>query len=219
MHKIALIHASRAAVGLVMSYYSHSAPGLEFTNLLDDGLMRLLGSGRSAQATQRLAEMLSAARDTYGAEAALLTCSAIPPAAMAELRHGAGIAVVKIDEPMCHAAVECGSNIGILVSFPPTGAATRELLSEAAARGGKQIRIVEEQAPEALQTLLDGDETMHEDLLLAAADRLSRQKPDAILLTQVSMARQAPRLTARLGIPVFSSLASSLDALRAVLNP
>jgi Asp/Glu/hydantoin racemase len=218
MDKIALIHASRAAVDLVTRYYTQAAPELEITNLLDDGLLRLLESGDPERARRRLGEMLAAARETYGAEAALLTCSAVSLPMLAELRREAGIAVLKIDESMCEAAVRAGSRIGLLVSFLPSSSTTQSLLAASAERIGTTIEIVEEQAPEALTALLAGDPTTHEELLLAAADRLARKNPDVIVLAQVSMASLAPRLTARLGLPVFSSLALSLETMRSILQ-
>jgi Asp/Glu/hydantoin racemase len=162
--------------------------------------------------------MLSVARAAYGAELALLTCSAVPTSELEELKHAAGIKALKIDEPMCKDAVATGSRIGLITSFPPTSATTRELLLQAASRAGKSIDIVEEQTPEALDALLAGDQEAHDRQLLAAADRLARRKPDNIVLAQVSMALLAPRLTVRLGLPIFSSLASSLDAVRAMLS-
>lgn len=218
MNKIALIHASRAAVDPVTQYYTNASPELEITNLLDDGVMRLLRSGDVGAAKSRLGEMLSVARNTYGAELALLTCSAVPPEILNELKRGAGFPVLKIDEPMCEAAIKAGSRIGLITSFPPTSATTRALLAEAATRAGRSIEILEEQAPEALKALLAGDEATHDGELLAAADRLAKKRPQVIVLAQVSMARLAPPITTRLALPVFSSLASSLDAVHATLN-
>lgn len=218
MNKIVLIHASRAAVDPVTQYYTSASPQLEVTNLLDDGVMRLLRSGDVGAAKDRLGDMLSVARNTYGAELALLTCSAVPPEILNELKCGAGFPVLKIDEPMCEAAIKAGSRIGLITSFPPTSGTTRALLNEAAARAGRSIEIVEEQAPDALKALLAGDEAAHDVELLAAADRLAQKSPQLIVLAQVSMARLAPEITARLGLPVLSSLASSLDAVRAILN-
>jgi len=85
---------------------------------------------------------LSVARNTYEAELALLTCSAVSPEILNELKLGAGFPVLKID--------------GLITSFPPTSATARALLSEASTRAGRSIEIVEEQAPVALKALLAG---------------------------------------------------------------
>jgi Asp/Glu/hydantoin racemase len=218
LNRLAFIHASRAAVDPVTQYYSRHAPELELTNLLDDGVMRMLRSGDMHSAKARLASMIAVARDEYRAGFILLTCSAVPAAILEELRRGAGVPALKIDEPMCEAAVEAGSRIGVVASFPPTSATTRELLLQAAARAGRTVELVEERIPAALDALLQGDHQTHDAELLAAADRLARKRPGAIVLAQVSMAHLAGRIAESCGLPVFSSLASSLDAVRPRLS-
>ena len=217
MKKIVLIHASRAAVDPVTQYYATSAPEWELTNLLDDGVMRMLRSGDMDAASGRLADMLSLARRTYQADVALLTCSAVPIERLEELRRHAGMPILKIDEPMCNDAIAAGSRIGVITSFPPTSATTRGLLAEAASRAGKKIEIVEELVPEALEALLAGDEATHDTKLLQSAERLAAKNPEVVVLAQVSMARLTPQVAVRVTVPVFSSLASSLDAVRAIL--
>ncbi len=218
MRNVALIHASRAAVDPVTQYYSAQAPELELTNLLDDGVMRMLRKGDFDAASTRLSEMLALARQTYQAEVALLTCSAVPVERLEELRRSAGMKVLKIDEPMCEAAVASGARIGVITTFPPTSATTRGLLAGAAGRAGKTIEIVEELVPEALKALLAGDEAAHDAELLQAAERLAGRRPEVVVLAQVSMARLSQQVSARVGVPVLSSLASSLEAIRAILN-
>ncbi|HEV2763953.1 MAG TPA: hypothetical protein VGV38_13305, partial [Pyrinomonadaceae bacterium] len=73
--KVAFVHTSPPAVGPLMKFYSEAAPELEITNLLDDGLLRLLAAGDAATAEARLTDMIRVAARTYGAEAAMVTCS------------------------------------------------------------------------------------------------------------------------------------------------
>ena len=211
---ITLIHASRASVAPLNSYYPKHAPELQITNLLDDGVMRLFASGGMDVAKRRLAEMIAVGRDTYGAELALLSCSAAPRPVMEELRAAAGIPVLKIDEPMARLAVQSGTRIGVIVTFPPTQAITHALLRDAAAEAGNSIEMVDELAPKAVEALLAGDAATHDRLLAEAAGRLATQKVDAIVLAQVSMAHLAPGLKQRTGLPVLSSLETSLVEVR-----
>ncbi len=44
---VAFVHTSPAAVGPLMQFYAEAAPEFEITNLLDDGLLRLLAAGRA----------------------------------------------------------------------------------------------------------------------------------------------------------------------------
>jgi aspartate/glutamate racemase len=215
--KVALIHTSPAALGPVAQFYGEAAPELELTNLLDDGLLRLLAAGERVTALRRLGEMIAAARDTHGAELALITCSSVTMEMAAELRARLGLPILKIDYPMARLAVRTGRRIGVAATFPPTLVPTGSLLLAAAAEAGAEIELVKEVVPEAYQALLAGDHGRHDELLLGAIERLEGQGADAIVLAQVSMARILPRLEGRARVPVFSSLHTSLDAIRAEL--
>ena len=71
--KVAFVHTSPAAVGPLMQFYAEAAPELEITNLLDDGLLRLLAAKEYDTAEARLTDMVRVAADVYRAEAALVT--------------------------------------------------------------------------------------------------------------------------------------------------
>ena len=212
--KITLIHASRASLDPLNGYYPRQMPALEITNLLDDGIMGLFSLGDMDLAKRRLSEMISVARDFYSAELALLACSAVPRQELEELRASASIPVLKIDEPMARAAVQTGKRIGVIVTFPPTQQITHELLREAAAEAGREIEMIDELVPEALHAVLGGDRSTHDRLLTAAATRLSNEGVEAVVLAQVSMAHLVPVLQKQTGLPIFSSLETSLAEVR-----
>ena len=214
---IALIHASRAAVDLVTVYYSQQAPEYELVNLLDDGVMRVLGAEDQSAARRRLGAMLRTAREEYSAALAVLTCSAVTRETLAALREAAGYPILKIDEPIARRAVDACSRIGVLATFPPTLATMRHLLEDAAQECGKNVEILEELAADALKALLSGDVARHDACLLASVERLAARSPDAIVLAQVSMARLAGEAARRAGRPVFSSLETSLAEVRRIL--
>lgn len=213
---IALIHASRAAVEPVMTYYAREAPEFDYVNLLEDGIMHVLDAGDQSRPHRRLLAMIETARDEYGAAGALVTCSALRRETLARLRESAGIPIVKIDEPMAREAVEAGPRIGVVVTFPPTAAVTRRLLEEAAADAGKRIELIEEVSPEALQALLAGDLITHDTMLATAVHRCAGHMVDAIVLAQVSMARLGEELRDEIHTPIFTSLPSSLAEIRRV---
>ena len=75
--KVAFVHTSPAAVGPLMQFYSEAAPELEITNLLDDGLLRLLAGQDLETARRRLTEMVGVAAETHAEEAAMITCSSV----------------------------------------------------------------------------------------------------------------------------------------------
>lgn len=215
---VAFIHTSPAAIGPLMQFYAASAPELEITNLLDDGLLRLLAAGRHEVARRRLAEMLRAAAETYEPELAMITCSSVPREMSDSLARDFRMPVLKIDYPMARRAVRAGRRIGVAATFPPTLAPTSRLLSEAAAEAGAEIEVVQEVVPEAYTALLANDAAAHDELLLAGVERLQERDVSAIVLAQVSMARALPLIDGRARVPVLTSLHTSLEAIREALG-
>lgn len=196
-----------------MRYYPVEAPNLVITNLLDDGVMRMFSQSRNADATRRLGEMIGTVHREYGAELALLCCSAVTREMLEALRPEAPVPVLKIDVPMTEVAVKAGRRIGVLVTFPPTLEITHRLLEDAASLSGKDIELVDELQPDAVDAILAGDAETHDRLLLEAADRLLSLEVDVIVLAQVSMAHLVGPISNRTGLPVFSSLETSLAAV------
>jgi Asp/Glu/hydantoin racemase len=125
--------------------------------------------------------------------------------------------VLKIDDPMAQRAVQTGSRIGVAVTFAPTQEPTRRLLTEAAAAAQRKVDLDIEMIPGAYDALLTNDFETHDRLLIEACERLASRHPDALVLAQVSMARAEDRIRQRVGIPVYSSLSTSLEALRKLL--
>lgn len=212
MKRLTILHASRAAVDPVATYYAARRPDWQITNILDDGIMRYLRERQWDAAVARLADWAKAASDAYGADAVLITCSALPVKALLELKDMVTLPLIKIDEPMAGLAVEKGSRIGVLSTFPATRETTNDLLRWAA--GDRKIVIEEELEPAALEALLAGDAGRHDEMVLATVERF-RGRVDVLVLAQVSMARLAKEIEARLGIPVLESLSTSLAYLGA----
>jgi len=201
-----------------MRHYPRAAPELEITNLLDDGIMKLFARGDTGPATGRLGEMIATGRDLYGGELALLCCSAVTAPMLEELRSTAGIPVLKIDIPMAREAVRSASRIGVIVTFPPTQAITHALLEDAAAETGKSIEILDELEPLAVEAILGGDRETHDVILTQAGERLTAKGAEVIVLAQVSMAHLVEPLQRALNVPVFSSLETSLVAVKRELG-
>ncbi|HEV7905128.1 MAG TPA: aspartate/glutamate racemase family protein [Pyrinomonadaceae bacterium] len=217
--KIVLIHTSPAAIAPLMRFYNEAAPELEITNLLDDGLLRLLAAGEHRSVERRLAEMLTVAVRTYEAELVMVTCSSVTKGMVERLAPLFDLPVLKIDYPMAREAVAEGRRrIGVAATFPPTLVPTSQLISEAAEEAGASIEIIREVVPEAYDALLSGDEEAHDELLCAGVERLAAKRVDVIVLAQISMARVLPRLEGKLGVPLLSSLHTSLGAIRSALK-
>jgi Asp/Glu/hydantoin racemase len=209
-----VLHASRAAVDCVAEYYAAHAPEVEFTHLLDDGVMRMLREEDWARAVRRMTAMVDAAREEYGVTCGVLTCSAVPPEALTELKARAGLPLFKIDEPMARMAVRASREIGVVSTFPSTKQTTHDLLVAEARRAGVQVRIEEEMNAAPLEALLAGDRETHDRLFLETCDRFAGRGVGVLVLAQVSMARLADEVRGRLGIPVLESLSTSLEVVR-----
>lgn len=212
--KIAFIHTSPAAIEPLMKFYAEAAPDLEITNLLDDGILRLLAAANLTTAQTRLASMIEAAAKTYDAELAMITCSSVSFEMVEELRESFVLPILKIDYPMARRAVRAGGRIGVAATFSPTIMPTSKLIQAAANEAGKTVEISTEIAPDAYAALLVGDTSKHDELLLAAIERLAKQDVSVIVLAQVSMARILPRIENRIGVPVLASSQTSLEAIR-----
>jgi aspartate/glutamate racemase len=215
---VAFIHTSPAAIGPLMQFYGEHAPELEITNLLDDGLLRLLASGKTEVARKRLSEMLRSAAETYEPELAMITCSSVPREMSDSLARDFRMPVLKIDYPMARAAVRAGRRIGVAATFPPTLAPTSKLLNEAAAEAGVEIEIVQEVEPAAYDALLANDTATHDRLLLDLIERLQNKDVSAVVLAQVSMARVLPLVKESARVHVLTSLHTSLEAIREAMS-
>ncbi|MBI3210167.1 MAG: hypothetical protein HYZ37_14875 [Candidatus Solibacter usitatus] len=210
---VAFIHTSPAAIPPLADYFRANAPELEITNLLDDGILRFFSRGMEREAESRLSDMLCAARDAYHSELAMVTCSAVSRNLVLRLSDSMGIPIVKIDDALAVKAVAAGKRLGILVTFPPTQAVTSKLILDTAAESGCNVDLTFRVIPEAYEAILGGRPELHDQLLLAAIEEFGRQKLDAIVLAQVSMARLLTKLPP-LPMPVLSSLTASLTTIR-----
>jgi Asp/Glu/hydantoin racemase len=127
---------------------------------------------------------------------------------------GFALPILKIDYPMARRAVGAGRKVGVAATFPPTLGPTRRLITEAAREAGAEVEIIEEVAGGAYDALLAGDAERHDELLLAAVSRLEARGVSVVVLAQVSMARVLPKVAGRVGVPVLSSLHTSLEEIR-----
>lgn len=213
---IAFIHTSPVALPPLAEYYRREAPEFEVTNLLDDGVLRHFTANDESSIIRSLGRMISAAREEYQARLALVTCSALRRPTRLAIEQAAGIPVLKIDEPMADQAVRVGRRIGVAVTFEPTVEPTRELLLQAA--NGRELELDIRVMPEAYTALRSGDSAAHDRILLDGIHGLATAGVDCIVLAQVSMARILTPAQARWTLPVFSSLETSLAAVRATLG-
>lgn len=202
--RITLIHAVSVAIQPARDAFRAAWPEADLANLLDDGLTAALAreGGLTAPLVQRICDLATYAART-GADGILFTCSAFTPA-MDVARRLVGVPLLKPDEAMIGRALDTGTRIGLLATFPPTLPASASQFRAAAAERGGTVDLVAAAVPEALAALSAADPGAHDRLLAEAAARLPADL-DAICLAQFSMARAVPAVQARVPVPVLSS--------------
>jgi Asp/Glu/hydantoin racemase len=219
MLRLGLLHAAVASIAPVNQAIAKHHPEWIPLNLLDDGLQRHFHTGNDAGVADRLGDLARIACDEYGCQALLATCSAARLEIVEGIGYGRGVPCIKIDYPMCEAAVGTGGRIGVIVSFPPTKAVTIATLEEAAKRQKLPLDYQISVVPEALKLLNSGDRAAHDEIMTREAERMVKSGADSVLLAQVSMAHLGVPLARHFGVPVFESLSTSLVALSGAALP
>jgi Asp/Glu/hydantoin racemase len=115
---------------------------------------------------------------------------------------------------MARLAVAAGRRVAVAATFAPAIETACALLREAAAEAGHTVEVTTAVAEDAYEALLRGDAARHDKRVLALIREIAALAPDAIVLAQVSMAHLADQARAVSAAPVFSSLETSLEALR-----
>jgi aspartate/glutamate racemase len=202
--RIALIHALAHAVDPINQAIARDWPQATRMNLLDDSLSAdLAASGRGLDAAmharfQRLAQYTV----DCGSDAILFTCSAFGACIEAVAAQHPHMPVLKPNEAMIEDAAALGQRVGLIATFAPT-------LVSMPPEFPKQV---------ALETALAGDGALHDALIAQAASILAAKGCAVIALAQFSMARAAPLIQQRYGLPVLTPVASAVSKLQRLLR-
>ncbi|MBS1872605.1 MAG: Asp/Glu/hydantoin racemase [Acidobacteria bacterium] len=215
---LAFIHTSPALVPLFTELAKRELAELDRFHMVDESLLRnTIQAGTLTRATtRRLAAMVGSAREG-GADAVLVTCSSIGPAATT----AAGLfdfPVMRVDEAMAEQAVGVGRRIGVAATLRTTLEPTVALLRDKAADAGRDVEIVEALAEGAFEAVMAGDVATHDRMLLDSLARLTAQV-DVVVLAQASMARVVSLLAADPArVPILSSPELAVKRVRAILR-
>ena len=149
------------------------------------------------------------------ADAVLLTCSTVGPAAQA-VAETAPVPVLRVDAALAAEAVREGGTVVALCAVETTMAPTRALFEEAARATGAavEVRLV----PGAWAAFKAGDRHGYFAAIAAASDDAARNGATRVALAQASMAgaaelcREKPPLTSpEVGLEAARSAAASTD--------
>jgi Asp/Glu/hydantoin racemase len=212
MARIALIHATPAAVGPIKDAFAEAWPEPDLVSLLDDSLSR--DRALTPELTDGIFRRFDALGHyalSCGAEAILFTCSAFGPA-IERVAQSVSIPVLKPNEAMFAEAIAAGGRIGMLATFEPSIASMADEFEEQATRAGAPATLKSVFVPRAMAALQAGRREEHDALVVDSAAKLTGC--DAIMLAQFSMAPAAARLRGQTRIPVLTSPASAVAALK-----
>jgi hypothetical protein len=109
-------------------------------------------------------------------------------------------------------AIATGGTIGMLATFEPSIASMSEEFEEEVKQAGASTRLTSVFVPAAMAALLAGRREEHDSLVAAAAAQVA--ECDAIMLAQFSMAPAAAKVEQRLSMPVLTSPAAAVTALK-----
>jgi hypothetical protein len=213
MTRIALIHATPAAVEPIQTAFARDWPEPELVNLLDDSLSRdrALAPDLTDEMYGRF-EALGRYALSFGADGILFTCSAFGPA-IERVARSVAVPVLKPNEAMFAEALAIGGRIGMLATFAPSIASMASEFDADAAAAGAEVTLESRFVPDAMAALLAGQRGEHDALVAEAGPALA--PCNAIMLAQFSMAPAADLLRRKLpGVPVLTSPGAAVAAMR-----
>jgi hypothetical protein len=203
MHTIACLHTVE---GNVAVFSAACPPGLRLTHTLRPDL--LAGAAEPKGRKAALAATADALRALAGdADAVLLTCSTVGPAASVAATR-ASVPVLRADRALADAATANGGTVVVQCAAPSTLEPTGALFEASAAQTGARInlRLVEG----AWEDFRAGAIDAYHGRIAAAADGAFAEGIATMALAQASMSGAAA--LCRLGKPLTVP-ATSLDAL------
>jgi Asp/Glu/hydantoin racemase len=194
-------------------------PEVEQFHMVDESLIQNTIRAQKLTKTtiRRVLSMVESAREG-GADAVVVTCSSIGPAASVA-RRLYDFPVIRVDEAMAEEAVRAGKRIGVAATLRTTLEPTVALLREKAVAAQCEVDLVESLCEGAFEAVLSGDTASHDRILTDSLNRLVRAV-DVVVLAQASMARvvaQLPEDPAR--VPILSSPELAVKRARSMLFP
>jgi Asp/Glu/hydantoin racemase len=213
--RVCVLHTVAALPAVFDPLLRDEAPGVRPYHVVDESLLAdTVAHGPLPRTRARLAAHLAQA-EAAGAQAALVTCSSVGPAAEAA-RPMLGIPVFRVDEPMAAEAVRTGRRIGVLATLTSTLEPTADLIRRRAEADGAEIALTVSTCRGAYQARTEGRPEVHDALIAAEAERLAAEN-DVLVLAQASMAAAVATLPeGALTVPVLTSPRSGTAQLAAL---
>ena len=214
---IAYLHTSHVLISLFTDLSRREIPDAEQFHMVDESLIKNTIRAQKLTKTtiRRVLGMVELAREG-GADAVVVTCSSIGPAA-SMARRLYDFPVVRVDEAMAEEAVRSGRRIGVAATLRTTLEPTVALLREKARAAECDVDLVESLCEGAFEAVLSGDTATHDRLLLDSLTRLVR-RVDVVVLAQASMARVVRNMAENPAhVPILSSPELAVKRARSLL--
>ncbi len=214
---LGILHTTPMTIQPLSALAEKVMPSIRVVNVLDDSLLPdVMREGRvTPGVTRRIAHLALVLQDA-GSDLLLDACSSIGEAAEA-VQCLLSAPILRIDLPMAEEAVRAGSTIVVVATVNSTLEPTARLIERTAAKTGrKAVSIQRRLCSGAYEALKSGDSDTHDRLVGEMLSELYRQKPDAIVLAQASMARIVASL-APPPVPVFSSPERAMQRVKEIL--
>jgi len=202
---LTLIHTTHVVVPVFAALCQRYLPGVRVIQVLDEGLLQAtIAAGYLEKAVIRRVIRLAQSASETGADAVMITCSSIGPAAdlAANL---VDCPVIRADRVMAERAIATGSRIGVAATLSTTLDPTMELLRLTAAKENRIVEVTAGLCPGAFDAVTGGDSATHDEVVRAKITELSRVV-DVVVLAHPSMARAGETIReAERTKPVLSS--------------
>jgi threonine dehydrogenase-like Zn-dependent dehydrogenase len=209
--RICLVHAVYPAMAPIHAALDELWPDAQRSNIVDDGLPRLLQEqgGITAVIRDRFAALARLAASQ--ADGVLFTCSAFAEA----IDHAAGllpIPVLKPEAPMLEQAAARGGRVGMIATYGPSIPSMEAVFRQIVLRSGAEASLESVLVPQALDATLSGDVARHDQLVADAVPRLAHC--DTIVLAHFSTSTALRAAQARTDRLVLSAPHAAVAKLR-----
>ncbi len=209
--RVCLVHAVYPAMAPVHAALAALWPEASRSNIVDDGLPRLLQQQGGITPLIRDRFVALARLAASQADGVLFTCSAFAEA----IDHAAGrveVPVLKPEAPMLEQAAASGGRVGMIATYGPSIASMEAVFGRFAQQLGTSATIESLLVPGALDATLSGDVALHDRLVADAVPRLAHC--DMILLAHFSTSTALAAAQERTRQPVLSAPHAAVARLR-----
>ena len=211
---LAMIHTVASIATSFTALAKELLPAVRLFSVVDEGLLlRIIAEGTITPDMCLRVVQLAANAQGDGADAILLTCSAMSPAvdlAAPLLR----VPIYKVDRPMVEQALDAGRCVGVFSTVPATLDSVGGLVRQVAAERGRSVEVVTELRAEAMGAARAGQREEHDEIVRAALVELSH-RCDVLVVAQASAAQALrPQDVEALAAPVLTSPRLAIERLR-----